>query len=144
MKSLKTNRRDFLKRSSLFTLGITSLAINTHGNRLHAAKNKKPNILLIVSDDHGWGDFPGNWKDTDVIMPRLDGIGKSGIRFTEYHTEPLCGPARAGILTGQTSMECGMWRGPGKNKFGSKNYRGVKYDVKMLPPYALFGGCHSG
>ena len=49
-----------------------------------------PNILFIISDDHGWGDLPSNWDKTEVQMPRLDALANSGTRFTNYHTVPLC------------------------------------------------------
>ena len=108
---IRSNRRKFLKKSSIFFLSTAGLF--RPGKRVLAANNIKPNILLIVSDDHGWGDLPSNGAKTDVKMPAVDGIGKSGIRFSNYYTAPLCGPARAGIMTGQYSMDCGMWRGPG-------------------------------
>jgi arylsulfatase A-like enzyme len=94
---------------------------------------QRPNILLIVSDDHGWGDLPANGAKTDVRMPMLDRMAREGVLFRQYHSAPLCGPARAGLLSGQYSMENGMWRGPGSSRPGDGNYRGIKYDVRLLP-----------
>ena len=54
-----------------------------------------PNILFIVSDDHGWGDLPSNWDKTEVRLPTLDALATQGVRFSKYHTVPLCGPSRA-------------------------------------------------
>ena len=99
------------------------------GMRCYAAA---PNILFIVSDDHGWGDLPSNWDDTEVHLPTLDALARSGVRFPNYHTVPLCGPSRACMFTGQYSTENGMWRGPGSQPLGSPGYRGIKRDVKML------------
>ena len=73
----------------------------------------RPNILFIVSDDHGWGDLPSNWDKTEVRLPALDALAAKGVRFPNYHTVPLCGPSRACMFTGQYSTENGMWRGPG-------------------------------
>lgn len=117
----------------------------------HAASSI-PNILFIVSDDHGWGDLPANWDDTEVQMPVLDALAAGGARFTNYHTVPLCGPSRACMFTGQYSSENGMWRGPGKQTLGSRGYRGIKRDVKMLSEYlsencyatGAFGKWHMG
>jgi arylsulfatase A-like enzyme len=112
----------------------------------------RPNILFIVSDDHGWGDLPSNWDKTEVQLPTLDGLAASGVRFPNYHTVPLCGPSRACMFTGQYSTENGMWRGPGSQPLGTEGYRGIKRDVKMLSEHlaeadyqtGAFGKWHMG
>ena len=71
----------------------------------------QPNILFIVSDDHGWGDLPSNWDNTEVQLPVLEELATGGVRFKNYHTVPLCAPSRACMFTGQYSSENGMWRG---------------------------------
>src|SRR5215218_4499626 len=79
------------------------------------AADVKPNVLLIVSDDHGYGDA-GCYGKTDVETPNIDGLAKHGARFTRFRVNPLCGPTRASLLTGQYSLECGMWRGPSEKR----------------------------
>ena len=103
-----------------------------------------PNILFIVSDDHGWGDLPSNWDNTEVQLPVLDALANRGVRFPNYHTVPLCGPSRACMFTGQYSTENGMWRGPGSQPLGSPGYRGIKRDVKMLSEYLSEAGYATG
>ena len=103
-----------------------------------------PNILFIVSDDHGWGDLPSNWDKTEVLLPTLDALAAKGVRFPNYHTVPLCGPSRACMFTGQFSTENGMWRGPGKQPLGSPGYRGIKRDVKMLSEHLSDAGYKTG
>jgi len=105
---------------------------------------KRPNILFIVSDDHGWGDLPSNWNKTEVRLPTLDALAAEGVRFPNYHTVPLCGPSRACMFTGQYSTENGMWRGPGKQPLGSPGYRGIKRDVKMLSEHLSEAGYKTG
>lgn len=115
------------------------------------ASGAQPNILFIVSDDHGWGDLPSNWDKTEVQLPRLDALANGGARFTNYHTVPLCAPSRACMFTGQFTSENGMWRGPG-GTLGDPGYKGIKRDVKMLSEYmsdagyatAAFGKWHMG
>lgn len=62
---------------------------------------RPPNILLIVGDDIGYGDF-GCYGCKDVATPNLDAIAASGTRFTSgYVMAPVCGPSRAALLTGR-------------------------------------------
>ena len=78
---------------------------------VRATDRQPPNILLIVSDDHGWGDLPSNWDQTEVRLPTLDALAGQGVRFPNYHTVPLCGPSRACMFTGvgvQASVEIGL------------------------------------
>ena len=109
-----------------------------------SSASDRPNILFIVSDDHGWGDLPSNWDNTEVQLPTLDGLAASGVRFANYHTVPLCGPSRACMFTGQYSTENGMWRGPGSSSVGSAGYRGIKRDVKMLSEHLADAGYATG
>ena len=135
MKSVvRTNQKSFL--SVLVLVGVSIF-----GMRCYAAA---PNILFIVSDDHGWGDLPSNWDDTEVRLPTLDALARTGVRFPNYHTVPLCGPSRACMFTGQYSTENGMWRGPGSQPPGSSGYRGIKRDVKMLSEYLSEAGYATG
>ena len=69
---------------------------------LHAAAPslEKPNILLMVGDDIGWGDI-GCYGSTQIKTPHIDRIAKEGVRFTSgYVTAALCSPSRAAILSG--------------------------------------------
>ena len=72
---------------------------------------QRPNILLIVTDDQGYGDASG-FAPTDVETPTLDRIARAGVRFTQFRVNPLCAPTRASLLTGLDSLATGMWRGP--------------------------------
>ena len=120
---------------------LVLVGVSIFGMRCYAAA---PNILFIVSDDHGWGDLPSNWDDTEVRLPTLDALARTGVRFPNYHTVPLCGPSRACMFTGQYSTENGMWRGPGSQPLGSPGYRGIKRDVKMLSEYLSEAGYATG
>ncbi|MBT5816560.1 MAG: sulfatase-like hydrolase/transferase [Opitutales bacterium] len=62
----------------------------------------KPNILLILADDFGWGDTSCNNADTPLKTPAIDRIANEGIRFTNAHTpSAVCAPTRYGLLTGR-------------------------------------------
>lgn len=59
----------------------------------------KPNIILILTDDQGYHDLSiqGNTK---INTPCIDKMAKEGIRFTNFHAQPVCGPSRAALMTG--------------------------------------------
>src|SRR5262245_18896161 len=64
-----------------------------------------PNVLLILIDDSGfgqWGTFGGQ-----VPTPNLDRLAKMGLRYTRFHTTALCSPTRAALLTGRNHHSAG-------------------------------------
>jgi len=133
----------------LITLALAPIAASAAKPQSGGASNDSPartspNILFIVSDDHGWGDLPSNWDKTEVRLPTLEALATKGVRFPNYHTVSLCGPSRACMFTGQYSTENGMWRGPGQQPLGSPGYRGIKRDVKMLSEHLSEAGYKTG
>lgn len=74
-----------------------------------AADARKPNILLIYSDDHGWADLGAQGVDKDIRTPNLDRLARDGVRFTRgFVTAPQCVPSRAGVLTGRYQQKFGV------------------------------------
>ncbi len=73
-----------------------------------APSTRPPHILVILSDDQGWGDLSlhGN---PDVHTPRLDALARSAVRFDRFYVSPLCSPTRAAFLTGRDSLRGGVW-----------------------------------
>ncbi len=68
---------------------------------------ERPNIVLIVADDLGYGDV-GCYGSTINNTPNIDALAAGGIRFTDFHTAgPMCSPTRASILTGQYQQRFG-------------------------------------
>ncbi|MFN8522267.1 MAG: sulfatase-like hydrolase/transferase [Chloroflexota bacterium] len=68
----------------------------------------RPNIVIIVSDDQGYGDLScmGN---TDFRTPRLDALAASGARFTSFYVNsPVCSPSRAALMTGRYPCRAGI------------------------------------
>jgi arylsulfatase A-like enzyme len=61
----------------------------------------RPNVVLIMTDDAGYGDF-GSYGATDVKTPHLDRLAREGVRFTDFYANaPSCTPTRAGLITGR-------------------------------------------
>jgi arylsulfatase A-like enzyme len=76
---------------------ITGLLLLLASSSLAASK---PNILLIVADDLGYGDL-SSYGATDLKSPHLDALMADGLRFTEFYANcPVCSPTRASLLTG--------------------------------------------
>ncbi|MCL4168444.1 UNVERIFIED_CONTAM: hypothetical protein GTU68_049894, partial [Idotea baltica] len=66
-------------------------------NKEQVTQNEKPNVLLIVVDDQGYGDV-GRLGNEDVITPNIDNLYDISARFTQYHVSPTCAPTRAALM----------------------------------------------
>ena len=78
---------------------------------LHAADApaRKPNVLLLYSDDHGWADLGAQGVDRDIRTPNLDQLARDGVRFARgYVSAPQCMPSRAGVITGRYQQRFGV------------------------------------
>ena len=73
---------------------------------------EKPNIIVIMADDLGYADL-GCYGCKDIPTPHLDQLAADGARFTSaYVTWPMCGPSRAGFLTGRNQSTFGYYKNP--------------------------------
>ena len=81
--------------------------------RAVAAEPSRPNIVLIVGDDMGYGDI-GVHGCRDIPTPHLDALAAAGVRCTSgYVSGPYCSPTRAGLLTGRYQTRFGHEFNPG-------------------------------
>jgi arylsulfatase A-like enzyme len=87
----------------LIVLGVATPASPTIAT---AAQSERPNIVLILVDDAGFSDFSA--YGGEARMPNIDSLARSGVRFTSYHTSPLCSPSRAMLLTGMDNHRTGV------------------------------------
>lgn len=79
------------------------------GPEIHGADSARPNVVLIVSDDHGYHDL-GCFGSTEVQTPNLDRLAAGGVRLTSYYvTWPACTPSRASLLTGRYPQRNGTY-----------------------------------
>ncbi len=69
-------------------------------------KDARPNILFIVADDLGYADL--GCYGSEIATPNIDLLAQEGIRFSRYHSAPLCAVARAMFLTGNDNHIAGM------------------------------------
>ncbi len=73
------------------------------------AADDRPNFLVILCDDLGYGDL-GCYGHPTIRTPHLDRLASEGARLTDcYSASPLCSPARCGLMTGRTPSRCGVY-----------------------------------
>lgn len=68
----------------------------------------RPNVIIIVSDDQGWGDLSihGN---TNLHTPNIDNLARQGVSFAHFYVSPVCSPTRAELLTGRYHPRGGVY-----------------------------------
>ena len=86
----------------------------------------KPNIVVIVADDLGWGQ-PGFNGGTQVSTPNIDRIADEGVKLTQFYVQPQCAPTRAALLTGRYDWKNGVLTIPHPEKTG-----GLRLDERTI------------
>jgi arylsulfatase A-like enzyme len=80
--------------------------------QVKAQSSSKPNVIVILADDLGYQDVGFNGAK-DIPTPNIDQIAKNGVKFTNgYVTYAVCGPSRAGLITGRYQDRFGYSRNP--------------------------------
>ncbi len=101
--------REFLK--TYYMIKTAAILLHLAGMlavSLHAAK---PNVIFIVTDDHGYNDLKATDLRAEVDMPNVDRLSSGGALLTQgYSTAPQCVPSRAGIVIGRYQQKFGMGR----------------------------------
>lgn len=104
------NRRDFLKNFA--AIGAGGMLLSNKSLQIRKGPDR-PNIILCMCDDLGWGDtgFNGN---TIIQTPNLDAMADNGIKFTRWYAgAPVCSPTRGSCITGRHPYRYGIF---GANK----------------------------
>nr|XP_012309264.1 arylsulfatase G isoform X2 [Aotus nancymaae] len=71
-------------------------------------RGQKPNFVIILADDIGWGDLGANWAETKDTA-NLDKMASEGMRFVDFHAAAsTCSPSRASLLTGRLGLRNGV------------------------------------
>ena len=128
MTAHKSTRRDFLKAAGL---GAASLALPWSRRVGAGARSDRPNIVVILVDDLGYGDLSA-YGATDLKSPNIDSLISAGMRFDRFYANcPVCSPTRAALLTGRYPDLVGV---PGVIRTHIKNNWG------FLSPHAVMLG----
>ncbi|PJE48180.1 MAG: chloramphenicol resistance protein [Sediminibacterium sp.] len=99
------------------------------------AQKSKPNIIFILADDLGYGDL-GCYGSTQIITPNIDGLAKSGTKFTQFYAgSTVCAPSRASLMTGLHTGHVSI-RGNGEVPLAASD--------SILPQYLHHAGYKNG
>ena len=108
--------------------------------------DKQPNIVFVLCDNTGWGDFSCYGGDTPT--PRIDALASEGIRFNNYTVEAQCTPTRSALLTGRQSVRSGTYKVvfPGQGLSGLVPWEYTIAELLSDAGYAtsLWGKWHCG
>ena len=119
-------RRDFLKAigacavcavpGTMWAIGPEEQTIVRPGTAPNPAHGKRPNVILVLCDDLGWGDLGAFWQNQradgnqpHIDTPNLDDAMRRGVMLTNaYTTAPVCAPARASMVSGKHQGNCNL------------------------------------
>jgi arylsulfatase A-like enzyme len=83
-----------------------------HSNAQLHSKNTPPNVIIILTDDMGYGEL-SCYNPKQVATPHIDRLAKEGARFTNFYVPtPYCAPSRASLLTGRFPLRHGVLENP--------------------------------
>ena len=101
-----------MNRTTQRAFVVSTALLSLHLGTLQAAENRasdKPNIVLILADDIGYGDL-GCYGATKIKTPNIDQLAREGRLFTDAHAAAaVCTPSRYGLLTGQYPFRVNSW-----------------------------------
>jgi arylsulfatase A-like enzyme len=96
----------------LHWFGLLFLIINSNFIYSQSLFKNNPNIIIILADDLGYADVGFNGSK-DIPTPNIDKIAKGGVTFTRgYVSYAVCGPSRAGLITGRYQDKFGFAKNP--------------------------------
>lgn len=138
LASNKTNHPFFLNSCFILLLLTSLTSCSEKGKKIKLYQ--RPNIILLVADDLGYADL--GCYGGDIETPNIDMLAANGLRFSSYHTAPLCAPTRAMLLSGNDNHIAGMGRqGLKTNEFG---YEGkLTNRIATIPQILKNSGYHT-
>ena len=87
--------------------GIAFFILLAAGTLVCHSKQKQPNIILILTDDQGYGDL-GRHGHPFLKTPNMDRLYDESVRFDNFYVSPSCSPTRASLMTGMHEFKNGV------------------------------------
>ena len=87
---------------------VVAIALWSWGRTSAGAHGERPNIVLVMTDDQGYGDL-GHTGNPVIKTPHLDALAAESSSLSDYHVAPTCSPTRAALLTGHWTDRTGAW-----------------------------------
>jgi arylsulfatase A-like enzyme len=101
------SRREFLAQAA-FAAAAAPLAGSGGCASVHSHQTaRRPNVVLILTDDQGYGDFHCHGNDS-IRTPNLDRLHDESVRFTQCYVSPVCSPTRSSLMTGRYNYRTGI------------------------------------
>ena len=105
-RSLKLNSAS--GRVMLLIGGLAAAAGWTASCQTETAIKARPNVVLVITDDQGYGDIAAHGNPV-IKTPNLDKLHDRSVRLTNFHVSPTCAPTRAALMTGRYTDVTGTW-----------------------------------
>jgi arylsulfatase A-like enzyme len=122
-------------------LGTMSVIASPAGAQRTGDATSKPNVVLIVTDDIGYGDF-GAYGARDIRTPNIDRLAKEGAKLTDFYAAPQCTPTRAALITGRYQQRVLLERALGSS--GDALEQGLPATGRSLPQLVKNNGYATG
>lgn len=114
------------------------------GGNEKAEKQNHPNVVLILTDDQGWGDLGIHGNDK-ISTPNIDQFAAKGAQFDRFYVSPLCAPTRASLLTGRYYLRTGTsWVSKGLENMHSEETTLAELFKSQGYKTGAFGKWHNG
>ena len=97
-----------MRLSCCYGTMVLALASLNVGMTAMSAPSGRPNVVLIMTDDQGYGDLKCH-GNTEIRTPNMDRLYAESVRLTNYHVDPTCAPTRSALMTGRYSSSTGVW-----------------------------------
>ncbi len=114
----------------LCLIGISICLLNAALAFAQGTIPERPNVVLIITDDAGYGDF-GSYGATDLQTPNIDRLASEGVRFTDFYANgATCTPTRVALMTGRYQQRLG---GQLEGPLGGSTTSGLAVTGRSLP-----------